>query len=809
MDGRPATTVTTGLSLVIPAYNEAAGIRQAIDEADRALAERGGDYEILIVDDGSRDGTDEVVLAAIRTRPHVYLLRHPDNRGYGAALRTGFKAARFDRVAFTDADCQFDLRDLTSLVPLTDQYPLAVGYRVERQDPWTRRFYSRGYNLLVRGLLGTRVRDCDCALKVFRQDVVARLLPRTDGFFVNAEMLTRARQLGYGVAERGVRHRPRLSGASKVSLRDIPRTLATLLPFWWSAVLFPGGGSNQPDHSQKRSSFFHHPLAFALVMLAAALLFLSRLHSPLLEPDEARYAEIPRQMLLEGRWGVPTLHGQPYYHKPPLLYWLVMAAYAGFGIHDWSARLVPCIAAFLTVLVTYRWGRRTVGARAAFAGAIMLCLSARFVYLGRLLTLDSLLGLWVVLAWAAAHSAVRQRTLAWFWWLLSAGACGLGLLTKGPVALALVAVPVLAFQALDPRATRPRLGAWLAYLLIALGLASPWYLFLAASHPAFVSEFFWTHNILRFVQPLDHEGPVWYYVPGLLLGMLPWSLLLPSLCRYLGRRSAASTARRPAGLGFFLLTLLWCLGFFSAAGCKRPGYILPALPPLALTLGCYLDAALPRRLFRPLGAPSAQRLNRLAYRATLLVLTVGLGAGFLAVSLDMQKPLSGFLLAAGSGVGLLVLLQRGASRRVGISWGLCGGATLVLLYTALHQILPGYERKFSLRDQVRPQRPVTLDPAVSIICYPHRWDSVSFYLRRNDIRVYSPDRRTQLIADLREHRSTLVFLKTDDAHSQALRELLGALPASLEFVPHGHHGIVTTGVIQRRTEAPPTILARH
>src|SRR5205823_6696403 len=165
-----------------------AGIREAITEADDALAQLADNYEILIVDDGSRDDTAAIVLDEAAQRPHVRLLQHETNRGYGAALRTGFEAARFDRVAFTDADCQFHLTDLASLVPLADQVSVAVGYRVGRQDPWPRRFFSWGYNLLVRTLLGTRVRDCDCALKVFRKEALANLLPQTRGFFVNTEM---------------------------------------------------------------------------------------------------------------------------------------------------------------------------------------------------------------------------------------------------------------------------------------------------------------------------------------------------------------------------------------------------------------------------------------------------------------------------------------------------------------------------------------------------------------------------------------------------------------------------------------------
>jgi cellulose synthase/poly-beta-1,6-N-acetylglucosamine synthase-like glycosyltransferase len=221
------------VSLIIPAYNEEAGIAQAAIEADDALRLLGVPYEILIVDDGSRDATAQAVRETSRAKPSVMLLRHAVNRGYGAALRTGFEAARGERVAFTDADCQFHLADLAVLLVLTDSHPIAVGYRVDRQDTWLRKFYSRGYNLLVRLLLGTMVRDIDCALKVFRRDALLCVLPDTRGFFVNTEMLTRARQLGIAVAEAGVRHRPRLRGMSKVSMLDIPRTLKALLPFWW------------------------------------------------------------------------------------------------------------------------------------------------------------------------------------------------------------------------------------------------------------------------------------------------------------------------------------------------------------------------------------------------------------------------------------------------------------------------------------------------------------------------------------------------------------------------------------------------
>lgn len=229
-----ANTCGVDLSLVIPAFNEAAVIARAAREAIAALNGHTDRYEVLIVDDGSTDDTMRNVEGLCE---NVRVLRHPVNRGYGAALRTGFEAARYPFVAFTDADGQFDLHDLGAMVQLARDGAVVVGYRRDRKDSWRRRFLSRGYNGLARTLLGTGVRDVDCALKVFRRDVLAELLPSSRGFFVNTEMLTRARRRGFEVVEVPVTHRARLGGASKVSLWEVPRTLKTLARFWWQEVV--------------------------------------------------------------------------------------------------------------------------------------------------------------------------------------------------------------------------------------------------------------------------------------------------------------------------------------------------------------------------------------------------------------------------------------------------------------------------------------------------------------------------------------------------------------------------------------------
>lgn len=234
------------LSLVIPAFNEAAVIVRAVDEAVAALDGRFARWEVLVVDDGSTDGTGDLVFRLSRSVPGLRVLRHPSNRGYGAALHTGFVAARYELVAFTDADCQFNLGDLSRLASEAQFAAVVAGRRVDRKDPWRRRFLSGGYNRLVRALLGTGVSDCDCALKVFRREALADLLPESRGFFVNAEMLHRARRLGLTVAEVPVAHRPRAGGASKVSVREVPRTLRTVLGYWWREVVRSGARQPQP-----------------------------------------------------------------------------------------------------------------------------------------------------------------------------------------------------------------------------------------------------------------------------------------------------------------------------------------------------------------------------------------------------------------------------------------------------------------------------------------------------------------------------------------------------------------------------------
>jgi 4-amino-4-deoxy-L-arabinose transferase-like glycosyltransferase len=498
------------------------------------------------------------------------------------------------------------------------------------------------------------------------------------------------------------------------------RLILGRLPAWWSRVFFADDATLPKSGRAVR-------VCEVILVLAASVLSFASLDCPLQEPEETLYAEIPRQMLAEGRPLVPVRHGQDYYDKPPLLYWLVMGIYQLCGVHDWAARLIPCGAAFLCVLVTYAWGKHAVGPRAGFAGALMLCLSPRFAQMARMLTTNGLLTLLVVAGLATGHHALAGPTLKRRWWLLSALVCGLGLLTKGPVALVLVAGPILLYQALDRRSPRMALRPWLLYVTVAGLIALPWFVFLAIRDPDFVHYFVWTHHIRRFLDPIDHPQPVWYYVPLLMLGMLPWTLLLPGLAMHLARRMPPALPQRTGAVGFFLLAALWSLVFFSMSGCKRPSYILPVMPPLALALGCFVDAAFMLGHFRP------------------------------------------------------------------IHWACAAAATFLLLFGAAEWLLPEYAQKYSLREQIAPHVD-TVAAEVPVMCYPHGWDAVNFYLHRSDVRVFHAAQLGEMMSALQQHREILVVVKTD----VSLPKFLDALPESLEFVACSQESTATVGWVRRR-----------
>lgn len=222
------------LSIVIPAYNEAANVVAAVEEISEVAQTLGLDYEIILVNDGSRDGTGDVARAELLPRiPNFKLVEHFPNRGYGGALKAGFAAATKDLIAFTPADRQFDFREITRLLErLTPDVALVSGWRVNRQDNLIRRLNGRGWNTVVMLLFGRTIHDIDCGFKVFRRDLLNHIHIESDGAMIDTEMLAEARARGFKLKDVPVTHLPRVAGRpTGANLKVIVRAFRDLFKF--------------------------------------------------------------------------------------------------------------------------------------------------------------------------------------------------------------------------------------------------------------------------------------------------------------------------------------------------------------------------------------------------------------------------------------------------------------------------------------------------------------------------------------------------------------------------------------------------
>jgi glycosyltransferase involved in cell wall biosynthesis len=227
------------LSYFFPAHNEAANLAGLVEEALATLPDLAETFEIIIVDDGSKDRTPALADELAAAHPAVRAVHHPVNLGYGAALRSGFAAARFDHLAFTDGDRQFKVADLGRLSErLQDgNADAVVGFRIRRADPLVRTVYARLYRLANRIFFGLTVRDVDCACKLFRRAALEGVAVESGGAFFSAEVLIKLRALGRRVDEVGVPHYPRTAGSPtganpQVVLRAVRDFWALRLRLW-------------------------------------------------------------------------------------------------------------------------------------------------------------------------------------------------------------------------------------------------------------------------------------------------------------------------------------------------------------------------------------------------------------------------------------------------------------------------------------------------------------------------------------------------------------------------------------------------
>ncbi len=230
---RPAVPIPDSLSLVLPAHNEADNIEIVVRQALEILPHYCDDFEIIVVNDGSRDQTPAIIDRLAREDNRVRPIHHPRNRGYGGALKSGFSASTKHYVMFMDADRQFDIADIRLLSPFVPLFDIVAGFRMERSDPIHRRINAEIFNIAVRVLFGVHMRDLDCAFKIFRGELLRSLELTSSGALINAEIQAKLRRQGATLVQVGVPHHPRVAGqATGGSVRVILRAMRETVILW-------------------------------------------------------------------------------------------------------------------------------------------------------------------------------------------------------------------------------------------------------------------------------------------------------------------------------------------------------------------------------------------------------------------------------------------------------------------------------------------------------------------------------------------------------------------------------------------------
>lgn len=695
------------LSVVVPAHDEAANLERLVGEVRAALAPTGIAWELLVVDDGSTDGTPALLARLATDEPRLRPLRLAERSGQTAALVVGFHAARGTLVATLDADLQCAPAELPALLDALGDADLACGIRTGRNDPPTRRLASLLANGTRRLFLAPRLRDLACPLRVFRDDALPRVLalgPLFDG--AHRWLPALFHLAGLRVVQRPIPHLPRLAGTSKYTTRGrlapIARELLTVLGI-----------------AARRSWRWRAGLA-ALLLGVAALPFLHGLGAwPLLEPDEARNAEVAREMLEAGTWSVPHFNGLPYLDKPVLLFWMIAAGFQALGTGELAARLPSALAALATVGLTYRIARRLLDLRRAIVAAAVVSSAPLVLAFGRTAIFDmplTALMTAALLCLLASRASVRPAA-----WLAAAGlAMGLATLTKGPVGLAVPLVAWLAARGVLPAPRRrPEPPGILGGVAVWAAVVLPWLLLVLRQQPDFLRYAFVDETLLRFSSTARfHRGaPVWYYAGVLAWALGGWGIVLAAVAPALLRRWRAGGADAPA-IAFAVRAAVAIVVFFTLSASKRPAYILPAMVPLALLVA--------------IGVAAETARAATALRLLARVLAVA-GACGVAVVLAGRVP----AMRALGAVSPTVLLAGGGFL---VAWGLVtllatrGRPAIAIAACAL--LAPGFGmavlRPLGTWAESRSSRGLAarIEPGARVVCFETFRTGLPFYLRR-------------------------------------------------------------------------------
>lgn len=488
-----------------------------------------------------------------------------------------------------------------------------------------------------------------------------------------------------------------------------------------------------------------------LAILVSAIWFGNVGYRTLAEPDEGRYAEIPREMLAAGDWITPQLNGIPYLEKPPLQYWVTAAAYSVLGTSPWVSRLWTVSTGLLGIAVTYALGRAVWGARAGELAALIVASCLLYYLVGHLNLLD--VGLAFFLNAAVACFLMAQRADGSIadgsihgatdrgsgngmgaqrrWMGLCWTALALGFLQKGLVALVLPVIALAAYSLICRDTTPWKRLHPLAGLAIVATVTLPWLIAVSLRYPEFLRFFFVHEHLDRFVTTIHRRTePWWFFIAVLSVGTLPWTFVIARAVVNLWREPVA-----PGKLHVEKFLMIWAatiVVFFSLAGSKLAPYIVPAIAPLALVTGRWLQTRATARMVWPAVAASAAVLLLLLALRPLLGQFTQPG-----VKQDVYLQISAWAQIAGIvglvGVALAAFaIQRGALRTAvaAVAGGFCAGIALLMCGSNSLEPLRGGT---GIANVIRPH----LTAETSFYCVGMYWQSLPFALQRTcDVAQY-------------------------------------------------------------------------
>ncbi len=336
-----------------------------------------------------------------------------------------------------------------------------------------------------------------------------------------------------------------------------------------------------------------------LVIVVAVIWFSNLEYRKLIKPDEGRYAEIPREMVASGDWVTPRLNDLKYFEKPPLQYWATATAYTVFGEHQWTSRLWTGLTGFAGILLVWFAGLRLFGREAGGYAAMLLGSSFLYAMMGHINTLDMgvtfflTLGIVGLLLGQAEPDARKQRN----WMLLAWAGLALAVLSKGLMGLVLPGAAMFIYVVSQRDLSVLKRMHWLPGLSLFFLITAPWFYLVMKANPEFFQRFFIYEHYLRFTTKVhDRYQPWYYFIPILLAGMLPWTLLMiDTLLRTWKSGARVADVFSPAR--FLLIWAVFIYVFFSMSGSKLPSYLLPMFPALALLMGKQLVEMNTRKLF--------------------------------------------------------------------------------------------------------------------------------------------------------------------------------------------------------------------